>query len=927
MLHGQRSRNENRIGCEGLQGVASEVGFAALARIVFVRISPDNLRLSLHSFRWLITRRFVGLFIFAVATPIFVAVSHRAAAIDLNGNGMSDVWEMIFGAQGLAASADTDGDGFTNLEEARAGTNPFDPKSFPALNLQSAVPGSLAVSWASAAGKLYDLQQTDDLSTMQWPSLGTFDGTGSLLSTNIAIAGVPLYFFRISISDKDSDVSANGSPAPDGVSDWEELALGFNPRSDHSERNDQTDLQRITAGLNSPSLITVSALDREMSERWPAHGVIAIRRGGGGLRPLTVNIQIGGTATLGVDYSLVGGGNGNSVTIPPGVREVWVEFAPIADNNDNEATETITVGATAGTGYSVGNPNSATVNLINETPASLPSAKAAARFLIQAAFGPDQDSSADPDDVPQNVQQVMALGYSAWIDDQFTRPIGYIQPFVDWAAANGQGIGLYGNWKEFSWWNRAMGVPKLRPDDSSTVTPDPLRQRVAFALSEILVASDRPEQLSVEQPGMANFYDLFEQHAFGNYHDLLLNVALHPVMGIYLSHLGNQKANPATNVFPDENFAREVMQLFSIGLWQLNPDGTRQLDGQGQPIPTYNNNDITELARVFTGLSFGNNTNFDLYPRDFTVPMKGWDAYHDLGAKTLIGGLHLPARGASPGNIGAATMADVTAAIDNLFNHQNLGPFISYRLIQRLVTSNPSAAYIGRVAAAFANNGSGVRGDMKAVVKAILLDPEARDPAMISQPSWGKLREPVLRCVNLARAFNASAPSGYYALDQFALAVLQDPMNSPSVFNFFLPIYSPSGPMSQQALAGPEFQIVNAASAVSGANYFWDHILSDLQYWGAGNSNDAVHLNLDPELAMVTSGDINSNVPSGALDPDPLLRRLDLVLTGGTLSPQEFQIIREAMLRINTGTWQWHRERLRMAIYLMTSSPEFNVQR
>ena len=169
----------------------------------------------------------------------------------------------------------------------------------------------------------------------------------------------------------------------------------------------------------------------------------------------------------------------------------------------------------------------------------------------------------------------MNMGYSAWIDDQFTRPIGYIQPWVDWAATNGNSLGLYGNWKEFSWWNRAMGAPNLRPDDPTVVPPDPLRQRVAFALSEILVASDRPEQLAVEQPGMANFYDLFEKHAFGNYRNLLLDVALHPVMGIYLSHLGNQKANTGANIFPDENFAREIMQLFSIGLWQLNPDGTR----------------------------------------------------------------------------------------------------------------------------------------------------------------------------------------------------------------------------------------------------------------------------------------------------------------------------------------------------------------
>ena len=152
-------------------------------------------------------------------------------------------------------------------------------------------------------------------------------------------------------------------------------------------------------------------------------------------------------------------------------------------------------------------------------------------------------------------------------------------------------------------------------------------------------------------------------------------------------------------------------------------------------------------------------------------------------------------------------------------------------------------------------------------------------------------------------------------------------MNSPSVFNFFLPTHSPSGLLAQLGLAGPEFQIINAATAVSGANYFWSHVLSDLQYWGAGNANYAVRLNLNPELAMVTSGNINADVPSGALDPDPLIRHLDLVLTGGTLSPQQFQIIREAMLRIGTGSWQWHRERLRMAMYLITTSADFNVLR
>lgn len=857
--------------------------------------------------------------VFIAALAFFIVLARPAMAIlDLNGNQQSDIWEATFGAIALSPSLDTDKDGFTNLQESIAGTNPLDANSKPQLQIETAAT-EVSTGWSSVLGKRYTLFSNPGLDPAGWQPGATLDGTGAGLA--LLFQNTPgLHFFRLQVQDIDTD--------SDGLTDAEEYAIGFNPTTSHTDRYDQTDLQRVTAGWNSPSTITVGVLQPNMSERWPDHGVIAIRRSGG-MKPLTVNFALTGTATLNTDYTASAT---TSIVIPPGAREVWVEFAPVADADDMEPTETITLTVQPGAGYTLGSPTGGSVNLANETANSLPNVKAAARFLLQAAFGPDQDSTSDADDIPENVQQVMSLGFSAWIDDQFTRPIGYIQPWVDWAAANANAIQLYGNWKEFSWWARAMGAPKLRPDDTNdpVTNPfpyDPLRQRVAFALSEILVASDRPEQLAVEQPGMANFYDLFEQYAFGNYRDLLQAVAIHPVMGIYLSHLGNQKANPASNVFPDENFAREIMQLFSIGLWQLNPDGTRQLDGQGQPIPTYNNGDITELARVFTGLSFGNNANFTLYPRDFTVPMKGWDAYHDLGPKTLLGGLQLPARTASAGNTGTATMADVTAAVDNLFNHPNVGPFIAYRLIQRLVTSNPSPGYVGRVAAAFANNGAGVRGDMKAVIKAILLDTEARDPAMMSQATWGKLREPFLRCVNLARAFNATSPSGYYALDQFALAHLQDPMNSPSVFNFFLPNHSPSGPLAQLGLSGPEFQIINAASAVSGPNYFWDHILSDLQYWGAGNANYAVRLNLTPELQMVTSGDINANVPTGALDPDPLLRRLDLVLTGGTLTPQQFQIIREAMLRVGTSTWQWHRERLRLAIYLITTSPEFNVLR
>jgi uncharacterized protein (DUF1800 family) len=712
------------------------------------------------------------------------------------------------------------------------------------------------------------------------------------------------------------------------VNDWEELAVGFDPSRNRTDRSSQTDSQRIGAGLTASNTITVSVYDDVCAEDWPDPALFAVRRSGG-LQPLTVSLAFGGSATRDTDYSA--NTSGNTIVFAAGQREAFVEITPIADTNDVEGNETITLTVQPGIGYTVGTVNTASATMINHPANGGPSAKAAARFLIQAAFGPDQDSVGDTDPIPENVEEVMQTGFAAWIDDQFTRPLGKLQPFVDWAKAQPASAEIYNDVKQDAWWGRAMGLPRLRPDAAQTQLSDPLRQRVAFALSQIFVISDRMEDLAVSPEGMANYYDMLVTHAFGNYRDLLRDVSLHPCMGMYLSHLGNRKPDSVARVFPDENYAREIMQLFSIGLWMLNPDGTRQLDGQGQPIPTYSNMNITEFARVFTGLAFGGtNQNFGLFPRDFTTPMKGWDAEHDCDPKTLLLGATLPARPPSPGNTGTATMADVNAAVDNLFNHPNVGPFVARLLIQRLITSNPSPGYIQRVAAAFANDGQGVRGDMKAVIKAILLDSEARDPAMMNDPAFGKLREPFLKCVNLARAFNASSQEGWYYLDAFTLDHVQEPMKSPSVFNFFLPTYSPPGALAQSGLAAPEFQIINASSGVMAPNYFRNAITGGLHRWGVGRPEREVRLNLDQEwLLNVPPGAVGDPSPNvQPLDPDPLLRRLDLVLTGGRLTPRNFQTIREALQRFGPGSgWEWPKQRLNLAIYLVVTSPEFAVQR
>ncbi len=852
-----------------------------------------------------------------------IGLAATACAIDQNANQQSDIWELQYGALNLPAAGDADNDGYSNAVESLAGTNPLDATSHPMLNLGTDLPGSITLQWPSELGKSYGIYGGAALGVNDFTLLGNMPGEGGQMHQSFSITNQSRFFFRIGASDVDSD--------GDGLNDWDEIKLGFNPKLNRTDRNDSNaDQARATTGLAAASTITLGLIDGNMREDWPDKGVIAIRRSGG-LKPMWINLSFTGTATRDTDYTT--NTTGTQIYLPLGARETWVELTPINDAAI-EGAESIVVTALPGAGYTLGSLSSATATLGDASV--LPSAKAAARFLIQASFGPDQDSPADADDIPENVEELMSMGFEAWIEDQFTRPIGYIQPYTNWAVTFANPMGIYGNYKEHAWWNRVMGVPKLRPDAATTQLPDPLRQRMAFALSEILVVSDRPESLAVYPEGMAQFYDLFETQAFGNYGTLLKAVALHPVMGVYLSHLGNQKANATLNLHPDENFAREIMQLLSIGLWELNLDGSRKLDAQGRFIPTYSNTDITELARVFTGFTWGDSTNFNannLAYGDHLQPMKCWDAVHDLGAKSLLQGLQLPARVASAGNTGTAGLADVDAAVMNLFNHPNVGPFIAIRLIQRFITSNPSPGYISRVATVFNNNGSNVRGDLKAVIKAILMDSEARDPAMMELPTFGKLREPLLRVVNLAKAFNASSPSGLYTVDQFVLDHMQDPMNSPSVFNFFLPGHSPPGPLTQQGLVAPEFQLLNASSAITGANYFYNVCGgSDLHRWGHGDAQYAVKLNLDPELGMVVpAAQINSTGPAvaGLYDADPLIRRLDLALLGGTLSPRQFQIIRESVDRIKPPltSYNWHRERLKLLINLFVTSAEFNVLR
>lgn len=434
----------------------------------------------------------------------------------------------------------------------------------------------------------------------------------------------------------------------------------------------------------------------------------------------------------------------------------------------------------------------------------------AARFLTQATFGPSD----------YDIEVVMKLGYGAWIDRQFTLPATSnrahweaVDTAIKLADPTSRGANQDQVWESF-WGQAANG-------------PDQLRLRTAYALSQIFVISAVDGNVGNQPRAMADWLDMLGNKGFSTYRDLLESVALHPLMGTYLTWLKNQKADNVTGRHPDQNFARESMQLFSVGVARLNPDGTPVLTN-GSTIETYGPSDVAGLANVYTGYSwacgavnascFLNGSSGGVSDPDrYIKPMVPYPQYHSTEAKSFLGT-------SIPATTTANPAGDLKIALDTLAAHPNTAPFISKQLIQRLVTSNPSPAYVGDVAAVFANNGSGVRGDLKAVVKAILVHPEAR----LQSNSEGKLREPVLRLSAYLRAFPHKSDSGNFKVgntDAVATALGQTPLRSPSVFNFYRPGYVPPGTFTATAgLVAPEMQLVNETSVSGWVNYMRDNL-------------------------------------------------------------------------------------------------------
>lgn len=541
----------------------------------------------------------------------------------------------------------------------------------------------------------------------------------------------------------------------------------------------------------------------------------------------------------------------------------------------------------------------------------------ASRFLQQASFGA----------TAAEIDRVVSLGYAGWINDQFSRTASShfqmnqaihneLSPFLttqdDKDCKFSYPCQLA---RHDTWWE--IGVRGQ----------DQLRQRVAFALSQFFVISDVSDNVGYSQQAVSDYYDTLVVNGLGNYRTLLEEVALNPLMGRYLGMLQNEKADPRNNTEPDENFAREVMQLFSIGLIELNIDGTPRLDAQGNTIPTYDNTRITNLARALTGWNFGTTSNWYVWEDNVKLPglivnMAPVESFHDTAAKTLLNGVNVPAGGTS--------RADLQIALDNLANHPNVGPFLARHLIQRMVTSNPSPAYIARVATVFNNNGSGVRGDMRAVVRAILLDTEARDASVAQQYGSGKVKEPMLRFAAVLRAFGAQGQTVSGAAGPTTRALLrnrgvgvdmsQSVMSSPSVFNFYRPNFLPTGDLRQRGLFAPELQILNEASSITTLN----HLYSRLNRTDRDDTGIAL-TTTDPRFYITQYRfDLSAEKPL-AVSPEALVDRLNLLLMGGRMPTDMRTILINAAYEIpmNDGGG----DRVEDMIFLIASSSQFAVQR
>ncbi len=548
-------------------------------------------------------------------------------------------------------------------------------------------------------------------------------------------------------------------------------------------------------------------------------------------------------------------------------------------------------------------------------PADIPATvEEGRRFLAMASFGASDDG----------IARLMKVGVGKWIDEQWQVPTASHRAY--WEARDAAikaldpNSGAGTNEVLESFWKQAL------------TGQDQLRQRVAYALSQIFVLSAQDSDVANQPRALADWLDMLNTTGNTQYRPLLEAVSRHPLMGRYLTHLRNQKADAANGRVPDENYGREVIQLFSIGVLKLNPDGTPMLVG-GVPVETYGPADVSGMARVFTGFSFacpaypanacfygGSSGGVSDPDREFK-PMRGYPNFHEKGEKKFLGVTIAPQATADPD-------ASLNVALDTLAAHPNVGPFISKQLIQRLVTSNPSPAYVAAVSAVWANNGAGVRGDIKAVVRAILTHPELRS----SSSRDGKLREPVLRLSAYLRAFPHLSDTGGFKVgntDNPGTQLGQTPLRAPSVFNFYRPGYVAPGSQSAAAgLVSPELQLLNESSVAGWVNYMRDNLTSGVGSYN-GTINGTVYNRRDLQRNWLVEMDW-AKKPTGLVyllaerllygQPAEVLKNDVIAAVGAitvpTATPTNQTAVNNAL-----------RDRVKVAMLLLLASPEFLVQK
>jgi uncharacterized protein (DUF1800 family) len=510
-------------------------------------------------------------------------------------------------------------------------------------------------------------------------------------------------------------------------------------------------------------------------------------------------------------------------------------------------------------------------------PGASPSIPDIVRFLDQATFGP----------TPELIAHVQDVGFEAYLSEQFNVPASSYPALPLYPTTRDTATCPNGSTCQRD--NYTLYLVQTRFFFNALYGPDQLRQRVAFALHQILVVSG----VEITQPSwLTTYLRLLDQHALGNYRDLLYDISRNPAMGNYLDIAGNTKANP------NENYAREILQLFSIGTTRLNQDGTPQLDGTGLPIPTYTQDTVNAFARVFTGWRLAAAPSPGV--PNYLVPMVANDAQHDVGAKTLLNGVQLPP--------GQKTDKDLNDGLDNIFTDSNVGPFISRQLIQHLVTSNPTPAYVARIAAVF-NGSAGARGDLGAVVRAILLDQEARGD-LKSEPNYGRLRHPAQFIASVLRAFDAASADrtafseGY--LNPQSVSMGMDVFRPPSVFSYFSPgTVVPGTP----GVRGPEFGIFSTSTALRRLNF-----VNTMVFTGIGVSADA------PSGTALNFWRLEPL----ASDPARLVEELNVRMLHGSMSPQMRESIRGAVAAVPASN---PLKRARTAAYLVATSSQYQIQR